>query len=364
MLDDLFIINEGGQLLFSFHPKDADVEITENRDDLISGFLTALNTFATFEKGEDLKALKLKETNIIFEKSDEYLQNLMFVITTKNEKVLDLLKSIVQEIMKRFTDRFKEDLEREFDGMVSKFAIFHENVEEIIQSYGLDIAKKLTQKIDGKNALKSLVILNANNGNILYIHAKQYVNKEKITFLIPLISNSVKLLYRDNLNEPIQWILLRTIKNEGLVVEIRDKVLVVKQYESNGKVDKKGLDLDLIENLKKIKKKLDQIDLDSRIKQVFAVNLDGMIKYSQIYDNSYDCSDYIPETISVFISSRKACNELYSKELLYSSIGGEKILTICVNLKEHALILICNMRELNQYEEIHEICVNILNQLS
>ena len=54
MIDDLLIINDTGQLLFSWHPEGSP---TENQDDLISGFFSALNTFATFERGEDLKFL-------------------------------------------------------------------------------------------------------------------------------------------------------------------------------------------------------------------------------------------------------------------------------------------------------------------
>ena len=41
-MDDLFVINETGQLLFSWHQK--KIESTSD-DDLISGFLTALNSF-------------------------------------------------------------------------------------------------------------------------------------------------------------------------------------------------------------------------------------------------------------------------------------------------------------------------------
>ncbi len=41
MLEDLLIINAGGQLLYSWHPEGK----LNDRDDLISGFLSALNSF-------------------------------------------------------------------------------------------------------------------------------------------------------------------------------------------------------------------------------------------------------------------------------------------------------------------------------
>jgi len=41
MIDDLLIINDTGQLLYSWHPEGSP---NENQDDLISGFFSALNT--------------------------------------------------------------------------------------------------------------------------------------------------------------------------------------------------------------------------------------------------------------------------------------------------------------------------------
>ena len=87
LIDDLLIINESGALLFNWHP---EANIDEGKDDLLSVFLTALNSFASVERGEDIKVLKLKETTIIFEKFDDFYQNLTFVVTTKNDKLIDL----------------------------------------------------------------------------------------------------------------------------------------------------------------------------------------------------------------------------------------------------------------------------------
>ena len=54
--------------------------------------------------------------------------------------------------------------------------------------------------------------------------------------------------------------------------------------------------------------------------------------YSKIIDDSYSCIDYIPETISFLISSKKASEEIYSRELFNSTIGGDlNLVTICLN---------------------------------
>ncbi len=83
-MDDLFIINGAGLLLYNWHLKKGE---GATDDILISGFLAALNSFATIERGEDIKSLKLKETIIIFERFNDFEQKLTFVVTTKNQSI-------------------------------------------------------------------------------------------------------------------------------------------------------------------------------------------------------------------------------------------------------------------------------------
>ncbi|MGV9141988.1 MAG: hypothetical protein ACOC1X_03530, partial [Promethearchaeota archaeon] len=150
MLEELFIINEGGQLLYSWHNKRSGKE--KNEDDLVSGFLTALNNFASAERGEDIKSLKLKETTIIFERFNDFYQDLTFVSTTKNEELIELLHAVVHEIMKEFTKEFESVLQQEFDGDVSRFEKFRNTVDQIFISYGLEQLEDNIRKIQEKNS--------------------------------------------------------------------------------------------------------------------------------------------------------------------------------------------------------------------
>ena len=204
-MDDLFIINDGGQLLFSWHLEKQD---ETSDDDLISGFLTAMDSFASIERGEDIKSLKLKETNIIFEKFSDYIQKITFVATTKNDDLIELLHSVIHDIMDSFTEKFGEALNREFDGEVTKFHKFDKSVKSINFSHGLDTLSDSVNQIDKGGNFKSIVFLEPKGGYVFYIHAKQFVNKEKVSFLIPLIVNSSQFLYKNNLNEELNWILL------------------------------------------------------------------------------------------------------------------------------------------------------------
>ncbi|MFW9828967.1 MAG: hypothetical protein ACFFEY_15365 [Candidatus Thorarchaeota archaeon] len=367
MLEDLLIINESGALLYNWHPEGHE----GNRDnDLLSGFLTAINSFATVERGEDIKSLKMKETQIIFEKHDKLAQKLTFVITTKNDELIELLHAIIHDIMDKFTTIFYDSLNKEFNGLISQYQGFDNSVQEIINSHGLDVLDDALKNIDNDTSLKAIIFLEPKGGNIYYIHAKQYVNKDKISFLIPLIMNSAKLLYQNNLNEKLYWILLNTVRNENLIVEPRSRILIVKQYQLLENFEEDYLKLRFFKERDKYVKKprklieiFDNINWNPKIKQIYLVDMVGKIFYSKIVDNSYDCSEYIPETISFLTSSKKATENIYNRVLLNASIGGEKLTTICMNFNNFALALIGRIQDFSDYTIIQNTCYDIFQQL-
>ncbi|HEC37742.1 hypothetical protein LCGC14_1753340 [marine sediment metagenome] len=154
MIEDLLIINESGALLYNWHPQGF---ISNGKEDLLSGFLTAINSFATVERGEDIKSLKLRETQIIFERYDELFQKLTFVITTKNEELIEILHAVLHELMEKFPKLFHDSLNREFNGLVTIFRKFDPYMEEIIKSYGLDIVDTILKQVDKGGALKAVI---------------------------------------------------------------------------------------------------------------------------------------------------------------------------------------------------------------
>jgi hypothetical protein len=367
MIDDLLIINESGALLYNWHPEGF---ISDGKEDLLSGFLTALDSFASVERGEDIQSLKLKETQIIFEKHNKLFQKLTFVITSKNEKLIELLHAVLHEIMNEFIDAFFDSLNKEFTGAITIFRNFDNIMEKITKSYGLDILDDLMKEIDVGGVLKAVIFLDPKGGNILYIYAKQYVNKEKISFLVPLIMNSAKLLYQTNLNEYLNWILLTTIGNENLLVEPRDNILIVKQYQLLEDIEGKFLSLEFfkqtekyVKKPKKIIEKFENVNYNPKIKQISLVDMLGKVLYSTIFDKKYDCTDYIPETISFLTSSKKASEDIYNKVLFNGTIGGNKITTICMNFNNFCLTLIGSVQDLHDFNEIQTICTEIYKQL-
>ena len=367
MIEDLLIINESGSLLYNWHPQGF---ISNGKEDLLSGFLTAINSFATVERGEDIKSLKLRETQIIFERYDELFQKLTFVITTKNEELIEVLHAVLHELMEKFPKLFHDSLNKEFNGLVTIFRKFDPYMEEIIKSYGLDTLDSILKQVDKGGALKAVIYLEPKGGNIFYIHAKHYVNKDKISFLIPLITNSAKLLYNNNLHEDLSWILLNTVHNENLLVEPREKILILKQYQFSEKFEEAFLSLEFfgekdkyIKKPKKLIERFEGLKWDPKIKQIYLVDIFGKVLHSKVFDETYDCTEYIPETISFLTSSKKTSKEIFNKVLFNASIGGIRITTICVNFNNFCLALIGNVHDFNNFEEIQTICIDIFKQL-
>ncbi|MFX1275363.1 MAG: hypothetical protein ACFFBP_05670 [Promethearchaeota archaeon] len=369
-MEELFIITEGGQLIFSWHPRNLSKDSKQD-DDLITGFLSALNSFATLERGEDIKSLKLKETTIIFEKNDDLVQKLTFVITTKNELLIEICHSIVHDLMDLFLKTYEDILNREFDGEISKFLPFSQQVEKIVYNHGLDILNDSVIEINKGGIMKSITLIEPKSAQIFYIHSKQYVDKDKLSFLIPLIANSSRLLYKNNLGENVRWILLTTARSEIMLVEIRNKLLIIKQYQLEKNIENDFLSLEYFKNKdvyvkkpKKVVKTFENLIWSPKIKQLFLVDLVGKILYSRIFDESYNCMDYIPETISFLTSSKKTSEQIYNQVLFHSTIGGDKQLTtICINFNNLALILIGDIHELSDFKVIENICEEIVIQL-
>ncbi len=367
MIDGLLIINESGALLYNWHPKNYE---GNGKDDLFSGFLTAINSFATVERGEDIKSLKLKETRLIFEKFDDLIQKLTFVITTKDEELIELLHAVIHDLMDSFTELYSDTLNKEFDGAVSQYQNFDIYIEQILNSHGLDILSDSIRDIDDFSTLKAIIFLEPKGGIVYYIHAKQHVDKEKISFLIPLIMNSAKLLYKNNFNEQLYWILLNTVRSEILVVEPRKKVLIVKQHQLTEDFEEEFLALEFfkdkekyVKKPKKLIEKFENLDWNPSIKQIFLVDMVGKIFYSNLIDSTFDCSDYVPETISFLTSSKKVSEEIYSRTLFNASIGGEKLVTVCINFNNFSLIVIGSNQDLSSFSIIQNLCSEIYKKL-
>jgi hypothetical protein len=154
------------------------------------------------------------------------------------------------------------------------------------------------------------------------------------------------------------------------VVEPRKKVLIVKQHQLTKDFEGDFLSLEFfkdkdkyIKKPKKLIEKFENIKWNPSIKQLYLVDMVGKIFYSNLIDNSFDCSDYVPETISFLTSSKKISDEIYNRTLFNASIGGEKFVTICINFNNFTLIIIGSINNLSSFELIQNLCSDIYRKL-
>lgn len=367
MIEDILIIGSG-QALYGWH-NDSQRESID--DDLISGFLTALNSFAMTERGEDIKSLKMKESIIIFEKHDNLQQKLVFVVTTKDEKLLELLYAIIHDVMNSFIDQFRDNLDKVFDGDVTAYQQFDSTVEQIFQNYGLDELDDSLKRINHQDQLKAILFLEAKGGNFYYIRANEYLNKEKMSFLIPLLVNSSKLLYENYLNQQLKEIYLNIIENRVLLLKIRKNVIITKISEKPIAFNsQKILELPYFKSDKKSVKKphkvievFKDITLQKDIQQYFLVDMTGKVFFTKFTKTIYNFEDFIPETISFITAAKKASQEIYNRTLLIAVIKGVKTTIIYINFNTFVLVLIDDAKNFNEFNDIQILCYKVYQEI-
>lgn len=341
-------------------------------DTLISGFLSALNSFATIERGEEIKSLKLKETTLIFEKEEGFLQELVFVITTKSDEMITLLHDLLHDIMTRFTEIFVDALNKQFDGDVSEYKNFNPIMEELLKAYGLDKLNEYKKIIDYEGSIKAMIFIKPKEGTILYIYAKQYLDRKKISFLTPLVHTSSNVFFKESFNDDIHHILIRTIKNDGLAIESRKKVLITTLYKF--KVDFEDIFNSHTSSPKKLEKYVkkpaklndifEKIDWNSAIKEFYVINPLGKELYHKAFLESTTNGIHFPEFISVLTSSEKLSEQLFNRDLLFfTTIGKTSYNLTCINFKLFYLLFNCFFEETQKFEFISSCCIDLLTKI-
>ncbi len=365
---DLLIINEAGQLLYSWHEGE-----TTGDDTLISGFLIALNSFATIERGEEIKSLKLKETTLIFEKFEQYLQKLVFVITTKSEDLITLLSELLKDIIRKFTEVYETDLNKQFNGDVSMYNKFTPVMEELLRSYGMDELTAYKNNIDDENTMKAVMFITPKEGEILYIHAKQYIDKNKVSYLMPFIHTSASVFFNKTFNQEINRILIRTIKDEGLMVESRSLVLLATLYKFHddfeelfeAQISSKKLDK-YVKNIEKLEKVFQKINWNSAISELYIVNpLGKPLFHSSLIHSQQQQGILFPELITVLTSSENLSKQFFNRELFFFSIlGNQEFGIACLNFKVFYMVMLFDIKKMNDFHSIEIVWKTLLEEIN
>jgi hypothetical protein len=272
--------------------------------------------------------------------------------------------------MDSFVAMYNKELDKEFDGSVSIFRNFSEKVNQILSEFGMDLIKQDIAQIDDKDILKAIVLLNPLDGNVIFIHAKQYINKEDISFLVPLMINTGKMLMH-NSEVKINSIILTTVKNEHLALILRERAVLVRFYVIDKKSDDHLLVLEfmknkekILKNQKKIENRFEMVDWGSDIGSIIFMDLLGKILFSKKMKDSYNFLEPTAEIVSFISSCRKASETIFNKDLFSSSITSLKKSEICINLKAYVLFAtINNMGNAHNFQELRDISRELLKKV-
>ncbi|MBD3227592.1 MAG: hypothetical protein GF329_05325 [Candidatus Lokiarchaeota archaeon] len=364
MIDDLFIIYEGGQLMYSWHAKKTKVD----EDHMISGFLTAIDTFAKSQRGEGISSLTLDKTSIIFDKDEDIM--VQYVITTSYE-TKKILYYFLNDIKERFTALYRDTLLRGYTGNTSIFDNFTKEVNKILYSWGLDSINSYIEEVEARGALKSVIYIDPKDGSILFINAKKFVDKDKMSYIVPLIINSGNLFIKNNLQEDLNWILLNTIRNDNLLLISRKNVSIVREYVLTKNIEAEISNINFIVKNEKIIKKqkhinhlFEKLEIRKEVKQLYLADNGGDILFKMKNNGQVNMANYIPELISFLTSSKKSIDELYNRKLFYTTLGGSKTAVIILDFGKSGLILLGSVRDFSNYKTIQELCFSFIHQLT
>ena len=319
MIDNILIMNEAGLLLFHWNQGGSDKtnddkgESDKTTDpDLISGFLSALNIFAQGQRGEDLKKINLDPTTFIFERHE----GLIFTILTTDPNFEKVIFSIISDIKNRFLELFRENI-KNFAGEVDQFRPFQQEIEIILNSYAYYDYLRVKETFDSNESLKSVLLIDKINGEVLYVKSKVYVERGPLTFQSGVLLKSINRLFSNVLKEDIVMTIVIDSTNRFLFFKDAGKITEVKEIhgENERTIDVYKYKEKKIEKILKTPKRI-----LSDIEECFIfINERGEILLESNIKDNFPIEKITSDSITINSCSESLINEIY-KNFLHSTL--------------------------------------------
>ncbi len=336
--NELLIITETGTNIFSSVTTGAKQEGVE----MVSGFLSALNTFAKSERGENMKELTLEQTTFIFEKR----AGLIYIITTSEPKAKPLLKSFLDDLIMAFENRFKKEI-TSFVGNVAPFEAFNEHVAAERLDHAIDSIDEKDDGFDENDVLQAIMAISRLTGEILFTRAKQYMNKEDLEFLVPLI---VKAGERTGSQLPDQhtgWILAVSNKDKAMLIQPRAHVILVEEYRLPFELP------DSISKVKDIRERFSSASFLPEIKHVKLIANSGKVLDERTRDPEYAIKVDIDATMLVTAGSNLV-GKYYKGSLKAIATGDNNKAMLFVPFKDFFVVARGPQSEFRKFTAILE----------
>ncbi|QEE14312.1 hypothetical protein DSAG12_00124 [Promethearchaeum syntrophicum] len=360
MIEQILIMSSGGIPLFTWTPpkifsSDGDEENFEKKksteENLLSGFFTALNMFAEGQKGEEIKEITLKETTYIVDKTNQIL----FVISTRNNAYINLIKLLVDEIKSRFFIAYP-DAEKNFTGNVRIFSEFNQILDNILNSFNYFDILKFTGDFFKERLIKSILLVDRNEGKPLFVKAQEYSDRNILTFQVEIILKAGERLLKLFQNDKIENIVALSQKYRSLIIKPTTRTILIVESSAN---QPKNQSLKPItpKQLKKRIKTPGKLLFESN-ENFYLIDQMGNL----ILSNNVKIDDEKQQLGIELVPIRSAIEEIfkniYRDALFHLLIVGEKNDYIQFNLHDHMSLIVITQEKCGTIADVIEDVVS------
>ncbi|MFX1518757.1 MAG: hypothetical protein ACFFCD_02385 [Promethearchaeota archaeon] len=142
MIHNVYILKKTGESLI--HGYYGSIEVDEA---LITGFLSAISSFAEEIGAESVESLVMKNMKFVYAMDTSIPGDpIIFAVSVDREDDEKIIKDILVKIKEKFIGRHKTDLE-EWTGDIKIFNQFYDNLDSIIWEYVLNKYLKAFQQL-------------------------------------------------------------------------------------------------------------------------------------------------------------------------------------------------------------------------
>jgi len=360
MIDQILIMSSGGIPLFTwtspkiFSSSSDEEEFEDNRsteENLLSGFFTALNMFAEGQKGEEIKEITLKETTYIVEKTNQIL----FVISTRNNSYINLIKLLVDEVKSQFFIMYP-DAEKNFTGNIKIFSEFNQILDNILNSFNYFDILKFTGDFFKERLIKSIFLVDRENGKPLFVKAQEYSDREILTFQVEIILRAGERLLKLFEDDKIENIVALSQKFRSLIIKPTSRTILMVESSANQPKDQLLTPI-TPKQLKKRLKSPGKLLFESD--EAFYL-IDQMGKL--ILSNNVKIDDEKKQLGTELVPIRSAIEEIfkniYRDALFHLLIVGENNDYLQFNLHDHMSLIVITQEKCGTISDVIEDVVS------
>lgn len=209
--------------------EEIDDETSENQtdDQLLSGFLTALNMFAENQQGDAIRELTMNNSIFMFERADD----LVFVINSGDKEAIPIIKKLLEQVKERFYELFPEAA-TEIPSDLTKYNPFFSILDEILQNFHIYELIEKSSVFKEHPSMKGLLELDRIRGDFLYVRAKEFLDRNILGFQSEIIVKSSLRMMKDLFNEELKEIGAISSRQRGFRFFISPQTILIEEFHT------------------------------------------------------------------------------------------------------------------------------------